>query len=50
MLFAVIGGAIVAVLIAGSVSLLYFESLTIPPRDLVRRWRAETAPRGRIRP
>ena len=48
MLFAVIGGVIVAVLIAGSVSLLYFESLGVPPKDLVRRWRSETAsPRRR---
>jgi hypothetical protein len=42
MLFAVIGGVIVGVLIAGSAYLLYSESLTVPPKDLRRRWRAET--------
>jgi hypothetical protein len=45
MLLAIIGGVIVAVLIIGSVALLYFESLTVPPKDLVRRWRAETSTR-----
>jgi hypothetical protein len=43
MLFAVIGGVIVAVLIAGSAALLYFESLHVPPKDLTRRWHRETA-------
>jgi len=42
MLFAVIGGVVVALLVAGSAFLLYFESLTVPPKDLRRRWRAET--------
>jgi hypothetical protein len=48
MLLAVIGGVFVAALIIGSVSLLYFESLSVPPKDLRRRWRAETSsPRRR---
>lgn len=47
MLFAVIGGVVVAVLIAGSAALCYHASLTVPPKDLRRRWRAETRSPGR---
>jgi hypothetical protein len=48
MLFAIIGGAIVAALIAGSAYLCFQASLTVPPKDLRRRWHAETsAPRSR---
>jgi hypothetical protein len=43
MLFAAIGGVIVGVLVAGSAALLYFESLTVPPRSLTRRWHREMA-------
>jgi hypothetical protein len=43
MLAAIIGGVIVAVLVAGSAALLYFESLTVLPRSLTRRWHRETA-------
>jgi hypothetical protein len=48
MLVAIIGGVIVAALIAGSAYLCFRASLTVPPKDLRRRWRAETAsPRRR---
>jgi hypothetical protein len=43
MLVPVIGGIIVAALVAGSVCLHFRASLTVPPKDLVRRWRAETS-------
>jgi hypothetical protein len=43
MLFAIIGGVIVGLLIAGSACLCFRASLTVLPKDLRRRWRAETA-------
>jgi hypothetical protein len=42
MLVPVIGGVIVALAVALPVWAHYRASLTVPPRDLVRRWRAET--------
>ncbi len=45
MLAAVIGGVIIAALIAGSVFLAFRASLSVPPGDLRRRWRAETRAR-----
>lgn len=42
MLVPVIGGVIVAAVIAVSVYACYCSSLTVPPKGLVRRWRAET--------
>lgn len=48
MLFAIIGGIIVAAVIVVTVYLQCTSSLTVPPKDLVRRWRAETSsPRRR---
>jgi hypothetical protein len=43
MLVAILGGIVVAVLIAGSVSLFCFASLSVPPKSLTRRWHRETA-------
>ncbi|HMG64278.1 MAG TPA: hypothetical protein VK599_15135 [Streptosporangiaceae bacterium] len=40
MLFAVIGGAVVAAVIVVTVYLQYTSSLTVPPKDLRRKWRA----------
>lgn len=42
MLFAIIGGIVVGLLIGGSALLCFHASLTVPPKDLVRRWHAET--------
>jgi hypothetical protein len=41
--FAIIGGTIVAVVIVVTVYLQCTASLAVPPKDLRRRWRAETA-------
>lgn len=49
MAVAIIGGIIVAALIGGSVFLCYSASLTVPPKSLTRRWRAETAAPRRYR-
>jgi hypothetical protein len=42
MLFAIIGGTVVGLIIAGSAFLCYSASLTVPPRSLTRQWRNET--------
>lgn len=47
MLIPIIGGVIGGVIGALSVLALCHESLTVPPKDLTRRWHRETAPRGR---
>jgi hypothetical protein len=39
----IIGGVIVAAVVAVTVLAHYLSSLTVPPKDLVRRWRRETA-------
>lgn len=49
MAVAIIGGIIVAALIAGSVFLCYSANLTVPSKSLTRRWRAETAAPRRYR-
>lgn len=41
-MIAIIGGVIAAALIAGSVYLQCTSSVAIPPKSLVRKWRAET--------
>jgi hypothetical protein len=43
MLVAIIGGVIVALVVALPAWAHYRASLTVPPRDLRRRWRAETS-------
>jgi hypothetical protein len=45
MLFNVIGSVIVGLIVIASVWACCSASLTVPPKDLARRWRAET--RGR---
>jgi hypothetical protein len=42
MLFAIIGDVTIAAVIVVTVYLQCASSLTVPPKDLVRRWRAET--------
>lgn len=42
-LFAVIGGTVVGLLIAGSVFLCCTASLTVPPKSLTRKWHRETS-------
>ena len=40
MLAVIIGGVLVAAVIAVSAWAVYHESLTVPPRGLRRRWRS----------
>jgi hypothetical protein len=49
MLVAIIGGVIVGLVIAASACAVCHESLTVPPKGLVRRWRAETSAGSRGR-
>ena len=43
MIVAIIGGVVVALLIAGSAYLCYSASLTVPPKSLTRKWHRETS-------
>lgn len=49
MLFAIIGGVVAGLLAGGSVLLHCHASLTVPPKDLTRRWRSETSAGSRGR-
>lgn len=49
MLIPIIGGVIVGLVVALSVLAHCHASLTVPPKDLARRWRAETSAGSRGR-
>lgn len=49
MLIAIIGGVIIGLVVAVSAGAHYYASLTVPPKDLARRWRRETASGRRMR-
>jgi hypothetical protein len=42
MLFAIIGGIVVGLVVVVSACASYGASLSVPPKDLARRWHAET--------
>ena len=49
MLFAIIGGIAVGLVVALSAGACYYGSLSVPPKDLVRRWRSEASAGARGR-
>jgi hypothetical protein len=40
MLFTIVGGIVVGLVVAVSAWACFSASLSVPPKDLVRRWRA----------
>jgi len=49
MLIPIIGGVIIAAVIVLTLWACYCQSLTVPSKDLTRRWRAETSAGSRGR-